>query len=489
MTYPQGQTVDYGYDDANAVTDVEVSQPGWSTLVVADYEYDNMGRVTDVVLSDGGSTNYQYDGIGRLDTHTLTDFNVTTLDYNPASQIVLRSVTDSAMQTALLGSSPASYVPNALNQYSSVDSGNPLDYDDNGNLTAFDGWSYGYDAHNRLASAIQAGGPSLDLDYDPNGRLISTTLDSSTTDYVYSGNQLIAEYDPAGNPINLYVYAPGSDIPIARFSGSNGLNDVQYLRADERGSIVVETDGTVVLESHQYDVYGVPLEESVSLFRYTGQIQLKGTELYHYKARAYHPGLGRFLQTDPIGYDDGMNMYAYVGNDPVNVVDSTGRIMEVLYHEVVPLTGKYHTSIRFTPDNQKAYANNPNFKNIDKNGKRYSVLSAGPERNKLVSDVNRESDLGPQEGGSKISLPNGVGEDAAFSTLSNLDSNYSDNLDYDLFPANDGARSIFIPDDGYNSNSYVSGLLDAAGIQIPKLPGVDTSGYDKPVPADEFKKP
>jgi hypothetical protein len=66
--------------------------------------------------------------------------------------------------------------------------------DDDGSLTAYVGWSQGYDAHNRLVSATQTGRPALDLDDDPNGRLSSTTLDSCTTDYVYSGDQLIGHW-------------------------------------------------------------------------------------------------------------------------------------------------------------------------------------------------------------------------------------------------------------------------------------------------------
>jgi RHS repeat-associated protein len=61
-------------------------------------------------------------------------------------------------------------------------------------------------------------------------------------------------------------------------------------------------------------------------FRYTGQQWLQEIDLYYYKARFYSPALGRFLQTDPVGYQSDLNLYAYVENNPINRTDPPGLV-------------------------------------------------------------------------------------------------------------------------------------------------------------------
>jgi RHS repeat-associated protein len=140
------------------------------------------------------------------------------------------------------------------------------------------------------------------------GRLHEVSAAGATTRFLYDGADVIAEYNAAGTVLRRYVHGPGTDEPLVWYEGS-GTSDRRYLLSDERGSIIGVTDGSgTVTQVNKYDAFGVPNPANQGRFQYTGQLWLAEVGLYHYKARIYHPKLGRFMQTDPIGTAGGMNL-------------------------------------------------------------------------------------------------------------------------------------------------------------------------------------
>jgi RHS repeat-associated protein len=191
-----------------------------------------------------------------------------------------------------------------------------LGYDGRGNLNLSGTTSYVYTTENRLAIA-----GSQTLAYDSMDRLLFV---GGVAVFRYDGTELIQERSPSNGLARRYVHGPGTDEPLVWYEGA-GTTDRRWLHADERGSIIAVSNSVgSVIAINSYDEYGIPASTNQGRFQYTGQTWLPEIGLYYYKARMYSPTLGRFMQTDPIGYKDGLNWYDYVDGDPVNRGDPTG---------------------------------------------------------------------------------------------------------------------------------------------------------------------
>ncbi|MBN1362385.1 MAG: RHS repeat-associated core domain-containing protein, partial [Sedimentisphaerales bacterium] len=169
--------------------------------------------------------------------------------------------------------------------------------------------------------------------YDPAGRRIAKAFDGQVAvRYLYDGDHCIAEYDSNDVLLRKFVYGPGVDQPIC-MTDVEDANAVYYYHFDGLGSVVALSDATGdTVQVYEYSIYGQPAAADPNHpnpYLFSARRFDSETGLYHYRARAYNPYIGRFLQTDPAG--QGMNAYAYCANNSTNRVDPTGMI----YYEIL----------------------------------------------------------------------------------------------------------------------------------------------------------
>jgi RHS repeat-associated protein len=214
-------------------------------------------------------------------------------------------------------------------------------YDGNGNLTSDGRRTFTYDEENQLIRVEMTGQWSVDYVYDGLGRRRvrkETPAGGTTveTRYIYDGMRVIQERDGGNHPQVTYTW--GLDLS-GGLEGAGGIGGL-LARTDSSGTVYYHTDGggnvTALVDGHGnlvaryiYDPYGNLIgsaggKAEANTYRFSTKDYDPRAGLYYYGFRWYDPNLQRWINRDPIGEEGGINLYSYVGNDPVNEFDPFG---------------------------------------------------------------------------------------------------------------------------------------------------------------------
>ncbi len=244
-------------------------------------------------------------------------------------------------QNDVAGTYSSSNPHDGLNQYSAA-RGLTVDYDNAGNMTDYGTKDYVYDAEDRLVK-VTVGTTHYKYKYDYLGRRIAkytgTTLNRK---FVYQGWNLIAELSSSGSVQRTFTWGLDVSTTLHGAGGVGGLLLIDDELTSKRYYPIYDGSRNItglydqkgaLVASYEYDAFGrIILQSSGDYsddnpFRFSTKYTDDETGLVYYGHRYYEPDLGRFINRDPIEEDGGLNLYGFVGNDPVNFHDYLGMIL------------------------------------------------------------------------------------------------------------------------------------------------------------------
>jgi RHS repeat-associated protein len=305
------------------------------------YRTDSLQRVTERGGPDSLFQAFTYDSLGRLRSWAKKAERSGTSCVNNGgygytctgpSPWIFSQVTptyDKVGNPTDAGLNPVTTVGNRLTSFDGV----TMTYDADGymrtRLTSTTTDSLSWDEFGRLVSVKRVGqAQPTTFVYDGFGRRIKKTTATGTTEYLWGGEQLLAELDGSGNVRKTYTYYPGIDQPRSVTTGGQ----TYFLSTEPDGTVdgVIRKSDRTVVAQYAYTPWG-ELEsttqafDSVSNLRWKGLLHDSETGFYYMRARYYDPKIRRFVSEDPIGLQGGINEYLFAGGDPINNSDPSGR--------------------------------------------------------------------------------------------------------------------------------------------------------------------
>ncbi len=388
MTYPTGRTMDFTLNDCNCSTrKVETSYNAETTVLSDNLEYRPFGQSKGMTRPNADNTNstvtnqydfagrittanpgapkertFTYDANGNLETVTSTGtpwynrtftydalnrlteatgpFGNGTINYTYDDVYNRRTQTMSGITDTYNYASGTSRMSSVVSNWNDGITGAPKQktvaytLDAAGNTTAKGSRVFTYNQNNQLVKAEEGANVLGQYQYNGLGQRVKKTAGGVTTYFIYDfQDNLVAEANSTGSVETEYLYRGSArlakvDIP------ESGSPAIYYYMNDRIGTpeALIDENETVVWEA-VYKPFGEadvhPASSIVNNLRFPSQYYDSETGLHYNYHRYYDPGTGRYLTPDPIGLDGGINLYAYVLNNPINLIDQEGLLFGI----------------------------------------------------------------------------------------------------------------------------------------------------------------